>query len=147
MSSTFVPCARCLKLNRVALEQAKSKEPVCGSCGAALPFHFGVAEANEKGLSTLIAKSSLPVFCDFWAPWCGPCKAFAPTFQQLALQYGGRIVFVKVNTEAHPNAGAVHGVRSIPTLAYFAGGKEQGRLSGALPASHLTQWLDAKLAQ
>ncbi|MGE3260350.1 MAG: thioredoxin family protein [Bacteriovoracia bacterium] len=144
--TTFVPCSNCNKLNRVNLTQANEKEPVCGHCRTTLPLHFGVVEVNERGLKVLTEKSSLPVFCDFWAPWCGPCKAFAPTFQQLALQYGGRIVFAKLNTEAYPIGGQAHQVRSIPTLIYFQGGIEKERLSGALPASHLTQWLDAKLS-
>jgi thioredoxin 2 len=145
--NTYVPCQSCRKLNRVDLAQSNTKEPVCGNCKAVLPLHFGVVEVDDRGLETLIAKSGLPVFCDFWAPWCGPCKAFAPTFQQLALQYAGKIVFAKLNTEAHPNGGAAHRVKSIPSLIYFSGGREFDRLNGALPAGHVTQWLDSRLTK
>jgi thioredoxin 2 len=145
VASTFVPCQNCNKLNRVSLEESKNKEPVCGNCGATLPLHFAVVEVNDQGLELLRTKSSLPIFCDFWAPWCGPCKAFAPTFQQLALQYAGKIVFAKLNTEAHPAGGQRHQVKSIPTLIYFSGGSEKDRVSGALPASQLTEWLDRHL--
>lgn len=147
MGSTYVPCSKCRKLNRVDIAQAKEKEPICGNCRSVLPLHFGVVDVDEQGLALLLSKSSIPVLCDFWAPWCGPCKAFAPTFQQLALQYGGRVVFAKLNTEAHPQGGALHQVRGIPTLVLFrSGGQEVDRLSGAYPAPHVTEWLDRQLA-
>lgn len=141
MNFTYCPCSSCGKLNRVSLSDSHQKEPICGSCKSALPLHFGVVEASGEGLKKLIEKSTLPVVCDFWAPWCGPCRAFAPTFQQAAAKWAGKIVFVKLNTEAHEAAGNAFGVRSIPTLIYFKSGKEVERLSGALPLPELMEWL------
>lgn len=141
MSHTFSPCPSCGKVNRVALSEASSKEPICGHCKTPLSLHFNISEVNGTGLKNLIEKSSLPVVVDFWAPWCGPCKAFAPTFQKAAHEFGEKAVFVKLNTEAHPAAGELYKVRSIPTLAVFSGGQEKQRLSGALPYDDFVGWL------
>ena len=141
---TYAPCRQCRKLNRVSLAES-NKEPICGNCKSSLPLHFGVVEVDGPGLQILVAKSGLPVVCDFWAPWCGPCRAFAPTFQQAASQFAGRLVFAKLNTEAEPTAGTAHGVRSIPTFIFFHQGKESDRLTGALPAQQFAEWLEEKL--
>src|SRR5881394_1714844 len=133
MDYTYVPCTSCGKLNRVSWEESASKEPICGNCKSRLPLHFGVAEVSPAGLKTLALKSPLPVVCDFWAPWCGPCKAFAPVFQQAARRLSGLATLAKLNTEQHQLAGGAYSVRSIPTLILFRGGLERARVSGALP--------------
>jgi thioredoxin 2 len=141
MDYTYAPCSSCGKLNRVAWEESASKEPICGSCKTRLPVHFGVAEVSGSGLRTLVQKSPLPVVTDFWAPWCGPCKMFAPTFQQAARRLSSSATFAKLNTEQHADAGATYSIRSIPTLMVFKGGLEKARVSGALPLEDLLDWI------
>lgn len=141
MSVTYCPCPNCNRLNKVSLDEAASKEPICGACKTALPVHFGIVELNAEGLRKLIEKSPLPVVVDFWAPWCGPCRAFAPSFQQAAKRLSHAAVFAKVDTEANPAAANAHNIRSIPTLAVFEAGGEKNRLSGALPLEQFIDWL------
>lgn len=139
---TFVPCASCGKLNRVPWGEGAAKEPICGSCRSSLPLHFGVAEVSPSGLAKLVVKSPVPVVCDFWAPWCGPCKAFAPTYQQAAQRLHSRFTFAKLNTEQHAQASATYSVRGIPTLVVFSSGAEKARISGALPLEDFVGWLE-----
>jgi len=96
-----------------------------------------VEVASAAGFSALLHGSSLPVFVDFWAPWCGPCRMVAPEVAKLASLVAGEMLVVKVNTEAHPGIGAGMNITSIPAFVVFTGGREVGRTAGARPAEQL----------
>ncbi len=82
---------------------------------------------------------------DFWAPWCGPCKMMAPQFEQAAVRLEPRVRLAKVDTEAEQMLGAQYGIRSIPTLALFKGGKEIARQAGAMGAADIVRWAQSYL--
>jgi thioredoxin 1 len=85
------------------------------------------------------------VLVDFWAEWCGPCRAIAPALEELAAEYGGKITVAKVNIDENPQTPTTYGVRGIPTLILFKDGKQAATQVGALPKSQLKTWIDRSL--
>ncbi len=133
-------CPHCFATNRVP-DQRLGDDPKCGKCGGFVLDGVPL-ELSAANFSGFIRHNELPVIVDFWAPWCGPCKMMGPVFAQAAAQLKTRFRFAKVNTEAEQSLAAQHGIRSIPTLALFRGGAEIDRVSGALDAGNLKNWLD-----
>jgi len=133
-----VACPACLAPNRVPAARM-AEDPKCGKCGAAL-LDGAPAELREDQFEDFVQRTELPVLADFWAPWCGPCRAMAPHFERAAQQLKDRVRLVKVNTEDAPRLAARYNIRAIPTLVLFRNGVEQKRMSGALDAGALERW-------
>ncbi len=140
MAHTYSVCRKCESVNKVDSDRALAKAPTCGKCGENLPMHGLVTEVNAVGLQKLIAKSDQPVVADFWASWCGPCRSYAPQFEQASLK-NRNAVFVKVDTEANPSVSQQLGIRGIPTTLFFKNGREQSRQSGVLPEAMIGEML------
>jgi thioredoxin 2 len=114
----------------------------CAACKAPLlPLARPIAVASANDFDELVRDSPGPILVDFWAAWCGPCRTVAPELEKLARERAGTVIVAKVDTEQLPDVAGRFGIRSIPTMIVFRGGKEAARLSGAMPASAIAERL------
>jgi thioredoxin 2 len=133
-----VVCPHCDAVNRLP-RQKLTAGGRCGSC------HRPLFEGHPVALDTArfrrhLEKSDIPLLVDFWAAWCGPCRAMAPEFERAAAQLEPRIRLVKVNVDEEPQIAGQFRVQSIPTVALLLHGRELARTAGAMPAAALAQW-------
>jgi thioredoxin 1 len=104
-----------------------------------------VKHADDSNFSTVVLKEEKPTLVDFWAPWCGPCRAIGPILEELAAQYNDRVNVVKVNVDDNPATASQYGVKSIPTLIVVKNGKVHDTHMGFLPKNKLVALLDKNL--
>ena len=135
-----VICSHCLATNNVPKLEVYKKAN-CGKCQTSLLDPHPIALTSDT-LEAVLESTDVPVIIDFWAPWCAPCKAFAPVFQQAARAYPLRVLFTKVDTEAEQFLASRFKIRSIPTLIVFKNGEEVERVSGALSDEDLDRFVE-----
>ncbi|MCA3573644.1 MAG: thioredoxin TrxC [Aestuariivirga sp.] len=134
-----IVCPTCSAVNRLPPDRPAERAR-CGKCQSPL-FRGEPAELDGPGLQKHLSRNSIPVVVDFWAEWCGPCKMMAPEFRKAAQALEPHVRFAKLDTEAAQEEAARWGIRSIPTMILFQGGREVARQSGALPAGQIVQWV------
>ena len=136
--TTQILCPHCDAINRVPTPRL-SEAPRCGACRAPL-FAAQPLAVSEDGFRRQLRLSGIPLLVDFWASWCGPCRAMAPEFEKAAQQLEPQMRLLKVSTEEAPGLAQEYRITGIPALLLFAGGQERARRSGALPAGQIVAW-------
>ena len=137
---SIVRCPSCGKLNRLAASPT-NKSPTCGNCKKPL-FPPEPVKGTDANWAQDVDKSPIPVLVDFWAPWCGPCRAVAPVMDKIAAERAGRLKVLKLNVDENPQTAAKFQVQAIPTMILFKDGKVLDQIRGAVPKPALDKRLD-----
>jgi thioredoxin 2 len=138
-ATATVACPFCATLNRVDMDRMADR-PRCGSCGRPILLDRPVA-VSDTSFDQVITETTVPVLVDFYADWCGPCKIMAPLLDDAAQRRAGQLLVLKLDTDRNPATGQRFGIRGIPTLILFRGGKEASRRVGAIPPAELESFL------
>ena len=106
---------------------------------------MSTSKVTDATFEADVLKSSEPVVVDFWAEWCGPCKAIGPSLEEIATEMHGKVKIVKMNVDENPGVPGTFGIRSIPTLILFKDGKAASQKVGAAPKGELVKWISSSI--
>ena len=137
--TTEFRCSHCQARNRIPDERIL-EDPKCGRCKQPL-FPRAPVKVTDASFSGEVEASPLPVLVDFWAPWCGPCRAMETSLEALAREQAGKLKVVKVNVDENSELASRYAIRSIPALKLFRGANVLGELNGAVPRGALDSFL------
>ena len=139
-----IVCPHCTAINRTPADRPAEKAK-CGACHNPL-FSGRPVAVSDQSFATHLQRNDIPVVVDFWADWCGPCKAMAPAYERVAGELEPHVRFLKVDTEAERQLAAQYNIRNIPTLILFRDGKVLAQRAGASDASSLRAWIQQNIA-
>jgi thioredoxin 2 len=140
-----VVCPSCNAINRIP-ESRPAQEAKCGKCHAPLFSGKPVAVTSDS-FERHVKRNDIPVLVDFWAPWCGPCRIMAPAYERAAAALEPRFRLLKLNIDEAELLTARHGIRSVPTLVLFAGGRPVAQVAGAMDTHRLVNWVQNSMAK
>ncbi|MDD5716631.1 MAG: thioredoxin TrxC [Sulfuricurvum sp.] len=143
MDKINVVCPHCGGVNAIPVKDSYSKA-ACGHCKGSL-LETKPLSVNVESFDRLMLNDERLIIADFWAPWCGPCRSMAPSFEEAARNFPLKAQFIKINTEEQQALGARFGIRSIPTVIAFRNNRIIDQFSGALPASQIIGWVKGRL--